>query len=211
MNRREVKEILDKLSEEYPNAGPELDFGSPFELLVAVILSAQCTDKRVNAVTSELFLTHNRPEHFAAMPQEELERKIYTCGFFRMKAAHIISASGSILQNFGGEVPRTLEELQTLAGVGRKTANVVYAAAFQGDAIAVDTHVFRVSNRIGLASAKDVFKTELQLMENIDKSIWTKSHYLLILHGRRVCKSQRPLCGVCAVREHCRYYAKMTK
>ena len=206
MDKETSAKILSLLAKEYPDAKPALHFKSPFELLVAVILSAQCTDVRVNVVTDKLFQTYNSPEHFAKMSQEQLEKLIFTCGFYRDKAAHIISSSKSILQDFGGEVPNNLKDLQTLAGVGRKTANVVYSVAFHGDAIAVDTHVFRVSNRIGLASAKDVLKTELQLMENIDKSLWSKSHHLLIYHGRTVCKSQKPLCGVCVVKDYCSYY-----
>ena len=205
MDQQQVKSILDQLELDYPEAKPALHFGTPFELLVAVILSAQCTDKRVNEVTKELFQVANTPEQFAVMDQEELEKRIYTCGFYHNKARHIIEASRSIVEEFGGKVPDTLEDLQRLAGVGRKTANVVYAVAFHGDAIAVDTHVFRVSNRIGLATAKDVLHTELQLMENIPKERWSVSHHLLIYHGRNVCKSQRPNCAGCHISQWCRY------
>lgn len=208
MDQQQVKSILDQLELDYPEAKPALHFGTPFELLVAVILSAQCTDKRVNEVTKELFQVANTPEQFAVMDQEELEKRIYTCGFYHNKAKHIIEASRSIVEEFGGKVPDTLEDLQRLAGVGRKTANVVYAVAFHGDAIAVDTHVFRVSNRIGLATAKDVLHTELQLMESIPKERWSVSHHLLIYHGRNVCKSQRPNCAGCHISQWCRYRAE---
>lgn len=210
MDQQQVKSILDQLELDYPEAKPALHFGTPFELLVAVILSAQCTDKRVNEVTKELFQVANTPEQFAVMDQEELEKRIYTCGFYHNKAKHIIEASRSIVEEFGGKVPDTLEDLQRLAGVGRKTANVVYAVAFHGDAIAVDTHVFRVSNRIGLATAKDVLHTELQLMENIPKERWSVSHHLLIYHGRNVCKSQRPNCAGCHISQWCRCRMEQT-
>lgn len=210
MDQQQVKSILDQLELDYPEVKPALHFGTPFELLVAVILSAQCTDKRVNEVTKELFQVANTPEQFAVMDQEELEKRIYTCGFYHNKAKHIIEASRSIVEEFGGKVPDTLEDLQRLAGVGRKTANVVYAVAFHGDAIAVDTHVFRVSNRIGLATAKDVLHTELQLMENIPKERWSVSHHLLIYHGRNVCKSQRPNCAGCHISQWCRCRMEQT-
>ena len=146
--------ILDELSRLYPEAKPALVYRSPYELLVAVILSAQCTDERVNKVTAELFKEHSTARSMLTLSQEELEQAIYSCGFYRNKAAHILSASRDIVEKFGGEVPSDPEALRTLAGVGRKTANVVYSVAFGGDAIAVDTHVFRVANRLGLASGK---------------------------------------------------------
>jgi len=211
MKQATAIDIMKKLELLYPDAAPALEYGSAFELLVAVILSAQCTDVRVNKVTSEMFPRYNRPEHFASMEQSELERMIYTCGFYRNKAAHIISASRSILERFGGEVPRTREELESLAGVGRKTANVVYSVAFGGDAIAVDTHVFRVSNRIGLAHAKDPLQTERQLCELLPQNMWSLSHHLLIFHGRNICKSQRPLCASCPVAPQCSYYTGAPK
>ena len=155
-----AQSILDGLAKLYPDAKPALHFNSPYELLVAVILSAQCTDERVNKVTEILFKEHNTPESMLKLTQEQLEKYIFSCGFYRNKAAHILSASRDILEKFGGEVPDTLEQLKTLAGVGQKTANVVYAVAFGGDAIAVDTHVFRVSNRLGLAEGNTPAKVE---------------------------------------------------
>ena len=145
------KEALKILSEIYKDARPALEFTSAYELLVAVVLSAQCTDERVNIVTRELFKEHNNPEKMLELSQTELEKYIFSCGFYRMKAEHILSASRDILEKFGGEVPNTVERLTSLAGVGKKTANVVYSVAFGGAAIAVDTHVFRVCNRLGLA------------------------------------------------------------
>lgn len=206
MNTKE--DILKELARLYPDARPALHFRSPYELLVAVVLSAQCTDERVNKVTAVLFREHNTPQSMLALSQEELERYIFSCGFYRNKAQHILSASRDIVEKFGGEVPSTLEELQTLAGVGRKTANVVYAFAFGGDAIAVDTHVFRVSNRLELAVGKTPEKVEEGLMVLIPKSDWSKAHHWLIYHGRRVCHSQRPDCMSCTLSEACPYYAK---
>lgn len=207
MERDEKKAaILAELQNLYPDARPALHFNSPYELLVAVILSAQCTDERVNKVTAELFREHNTPETMLLLSQSELEKTIFSCGFYRMKAEHILSASADILSKFGGKVPDTLDRLQTLAGVGRKTANVVYSVAFGGDAIAVDTHVLRVSNRLGLAHAETPEKTEAQLMTAIPKSDWSKAHHWLIYHGRRVCHSRRPDCETCTLTPWCEYY-----
>ena len=199
-------EILTQLEALYPDAVPALKFRSPYELLVAVILSAQCTDERVNQVTEKLFEEHNTPQKMLLLSQEELEKYIYSCGFYHNKAAHILSASRDILEKFGGEVPSTLEELRTLAGVGRKTANVVYAVAFGGDAIAVDTHVFRVSNRLGLAEGGTPEKVEEGLCRVIPKEKWSRAHHWLIYHGRRVCHSQRPDCEHCTLAHLCKYF-----
>ena len=205
MNKCE--EILDVLERLYPDAAPALAFRSPYELLVAVILSAQCTDERVNKVTQQLFAAYNTPEAMLTLSQEQLERYIFSCGFYHNKAAHILSATRDIVEKFGGEVPSTLEELRTLAGVGQKTANVVYAVAFGGDAIAVDTHVFRVSNRLGIARGKTPEKVEEGLCAAIPKERWSRAHHLLIFHGRRVCHSQKPDCAHCAVAPLCAFFA----
>ncbi len=200
------EEILDILEELYPDAAPALKFRSPYELLVAVILSAQCTDERVNRVTAELFREHNTPQTMLLLSQEALEKYIFSCGFYHNKAAHILSASRDILEKYAGEVPSALEELRTLAGVGRKTANVVYAVAFHGDAIAVDTHVFRVANRLGLAHGKTPEQVEAGLCAVIPKERWSRAHHLLIFHGRRVCHSRRPDCEHCAVAPLCEWF-----
>ena len=192
----------------YPDAKPALHFRTAYELLIAVVLSAQCTDERVNKVTTELFKEYDTPEKMLALSQGELEGKIFSCGFYRNKAKHILSASQDILTRFGGEVPATLEELQTLAGVGRKTANVVYSVAFGGDAIAVDTHVFRVSNRLGLAEGNTPEKVEEGLMKAIPRSDWSQAHHWLIWHGRKICHSQRPACADCALTAHCKHFQK---
>ncbi len=199
------EKILETLASLYPDARPALHFASAYELLVAVILSAQCTDERVNKVTEVLFREYSTPAAMVTLSQEELEKYIYSCGFYRTKAAHILSASRDILEKFGGEVPSTLENLRTLAGVGRKTANVVYSVAFGGDAIAVDTHVFRVSNRLGLAEGKTPEEVEEGLMRALPQKEWSKAHHYLIYHGRRVCHSQKPACAVCALAAWCKF------
>ncbi len=204
----EVNKILNELAALYPDAKPALEFNSPYELLVAVILSAQCTDERVNKVTKVLFEKYNTPEKMLSLTPPELEKYIFSCGFYRNKAAHILSASRDILEKYGGNVPDNLEELRTLAGVGRKTANVVYAVAFGGDAIAVDTHVFRVSNRLGIAEGKTPDKVEDGLCAVLPKSEWSKAHHYLIYHGRRVCHSQKPDCPNCTLKEYCKFYNK---
>ena len=201
-----VKKILDELSTLYPDAQPALHFKSPYELLVAVILSAQCTDERVNKVTAVLFKNYDTPEKMLTLSQSELEKYIFSCGFYHNKSAHILSASRDIIEKFGGEVPDSLEKLRTLAGVGRKTANVVYAVAFGGNAIAVDTHVFRVSNRLGIAEGKTPEKVEDGLREAIPKELWSKAHHYLIYHGRRVCHSQKPDCINCTLKDYCKYF-----
>ncbi len=201
-----VKKILDELSSLYPDAQPALHFKSPYELLVAVILSAQCTDERVNKVTAVLFKNYDTPEKMLTLSQSELEKYIFSCGFYHNKSAHILSASRDIIEKFGGEVPDSLEKLRTLAGVGRKTANVVYAVAFGGNAIAVDTHVFRVSNRLGIAEGKTPEKVEDGLREAIPEELWSKAHHYLIYHGRRVCHSQKPDCINCTLKDYCKYF-----
>ena len=205
------REILAELERLYPDARPALHYGTPYELLIAVILSAQCTDERVNKVTAELFKEHNTPEKMLTLSQDELEKYIFSCGLYRSKAAHILSASRDIVEKFGGEVPSEHKQLKSLAGVGQKTANVVYAVAFGGDAIAVDTHVFRVSNRLGLAHADTPEKTEQQLKQVIPQSDWSKAHHWLIFHGRRVCHSQKPDCINCTLNKWCQFYNKTFK
>lgn len=198
-----ANEILSELERLYPDAKPALHYKTPYELLVAVILSAQCTDERVNKVTAVLFEKYNTPARMVTLSQEELEKYIFSCGFYRNKAAHILSASRDILEKFHGEVPSSFDDLRTLAGVGQKTANVVYAVAFGGDAIAVDTHVFRVSRRLGLAKANTPEKVEEDLKKVIPQEQWSKAHHWLIWHGRKVCHSQRPDCANCKLAPLC--------
>lgn len=208
MNKTQKRETLRILGNLYPDAKPALHFRTPYELLVAVTLSAQCTDERVNKVTKVLFQEYNTPEKMLTLSQTELEKYIFSCGFYRMKAEHILSASRDILEKYDGKVPGTVEKLMTLAGVGKKTANVVFAVAFGGDAIAVDTHVFRVSNRLGLAHGKTPEEVEKGLQKAIPKPEWSRAHHWLIYHGRQVCHSQRPNCVTCALRELCEYQQK---
>ena len=203
--------ILEKLEHEYKDMGCALNFSSPFELLVATMLSAQTTDITVNKATDKLFKVYRTPWDFAALSTQELEPYVKTCGFYKTKAANIISTSRILLERFNGKVPDTIEELTSLPGVGRKTANVVMSNAFGKDAIAVDTHVFRVSNRIGLAEAKDVEATEKQLMENVPKNMWSMAHHWLIWHGRKICSERKPNCGECFLRDECRYYNNLNK
>ena len=201
-------EALKILSELYPNPKPELHFSSPYELLVAVMLSAQCTDKQVNKVTADLFKVANTPEAMLALGEDRLMNMIHSCGFFRMKGKHILETSQILVEKYGGQVPADRDTLTELPGVGRKTANVVVSNAFGIPAIAVDTHVFRVSNRIGLAQAKTVEKTEEQLMAHIPKEDWTDAHHWIIFHGRRVCAAQRPKCDQCALNKVCDFYTR---
>ena len=205
MKKADKEKTLAELARLYPDAKPALHYTTPYELLVAVILSAQCTDERVNKVTEKLFAQYSTPEAMVTLSQKELETYIFSCGFYRMKAEHILSASRDILEKFHGEVPGTIEELMSLAGVGKKTANVVYAVAFGGDAIAVDTHVFRVSNRLGLAKGKTPLEVEAGLNKAIPKADWSKAHHWLIYHGRRVCHSQKPNCAGCTLQDFCGY------
>ena len=208
MNKEQKKNALTILAALYPDAKPALRYRTPYELLVAVILSAQCTDERVNKVTQVLFEKHSTPQSMLLLSQAELESYIYSCGFYRMKAAHILSATKDIMEKFDGNVPDRVESLMQLAGVGKKTANVVYSVAFGGDAIAVDTHVFRVSNRLGLAKGTTPEKVEEGLCKAIPKSDWSKAHHWLIYHGRRVCHSQKPACGTCPLFEICDWAKK---
>ena len=208
MKKIDKEKALAELARLYPDAKPALHYTTPYELLVAVVLSAQCTDERVNIVTAKLFEKYNTPEAMVTLSQKELEKYIFSCGFYRMKAEHILSASRDILEKFGGEVPGTIEELMTLAGVGKKTANVIYAVAFGGAAIAVDTHVFRVSNRLGLAKGKTPLEVEEGLCKVIPKADWSKAHHWMIYHGRRVCHSQKPACETCTLSHLCDFVKK---
>lgn len=197
--------ILTALREAYPTAGPELNFTNPYETLIATMLSAQCTDKQVNKVTPAVFARWPNAAAMADASLDELFPMVKSCGF-RSKASNIIATCRLLVERHGGEVPSTREELTALPGVGRKTANVVLANAFRIPAFAVDTHVFRVSNRLGLADASSVEETERQLMEAVPMEDWCDAHHWLIWHGRRICKAQRPLCAKCPLAGLCREY-----
>lgn len=202
---KNVCAIMKKLDSLFEDAVCELHYSTHFELLVAVILSAQCTDKRVNMVTDELFKTHNKPQDFVDISLEELEQKIHSCGFYRNKAKSIKNASKDIVERFNGKVPSNFEELLSLSGVGRKTANVIISEAFKGAALAVDTHVLRVSNRLGLANTKDPNKCEVVLKQTFPKKHWSKLHYQMVLFGRYHCKAIKPNCEGCKFEDICRY------
>ena len=197
------KAVLAELEKLYPDAGPELNFRNPYETLVAVMLSAQCTDKQVNKVTPALFERYPTVADMAAASVEDVYPMVKSCGF-KTKASNIVETCRLIMQNHGGEVPSDMKALTALPGVGQKTANVVLANAFGVPTIAVDTHVFRVSNRIGLAEAKNVEETERQLQKAIPKKDWVKAHHWLIFHGRRVCHARNPQCGACTLQPLCK-------
>ncbi len=209
MNKTKVSKIIARLSLEYPDAKPQLIYNSDYQLLVAVILSAQCTDKRVNIVTEQLFKDYGTPETMINLSQEELSKIIKPCGLFNAKAKHILSATKDIIEKHGGKVPSDFNALTSLSGVGRKTADVMISVAFNGDAIAVDTHVFRLANRIGLVKADTPYKTELGLMKKIDKKLWSKSHHYLIYHGRTICTARKPNCSACVIKDLCEYKDKL--
>ncbi len=201
----QVDKILDILAKTYPHAHCELNFCNPFQLLVATMLSAQCTDKRVNMVTQRLFAKYPGPREMLQLGQEGLEAEIKECGLFRHKAKNILASCRVLMDKFGGEVPANLADLISLPGVGRKTANVVASNAFGIPAIAVDTHVFRVANRLGLARSASVDKVEEQLQQAIPRELWTKAHHWLIWHGRRTCGARRPGCAACSLQQYCQY------
>ncbi len=198
-------EIVKALDALYPDARAELDFNNPYELLVATILSAQCTDVRVNQVTKILFKEAPTAKALQELPIETLESIIKPCGLYASKAKNLHLTATQLVEVYFGEVPRDIPTLMTLPGVGKKTANVVVSNAFDTPAIAVDTHVFRVSNRLGLVYASTVEETEEQLMKVVPKSLWTKTHHTIIFHGRRVCKARKPDCENCTVSQLCLY------
>jgi len=206
MRNKDVVKVLDILKETYPEAGCALDYGNRFQLLISVVLSAQTTDKSVNKVTPLLFSKYPDPVSLASADETDVQEIIRTIGMYRTKAKNIIALSGKLALEFNGQVPGTMEELMSLPGVGRKTSNVVLAEGFGEQRIAVDTHVFRVSNRIGLANEKDVLSTEEALMKAIPSDRWTEAHHLLIFHGRRICSSQRPKCDTCPINEYCNWF-----
>lgn len=205
MNKR-TKEIFDALMLRFSAPKTELNFRNNFELLVSVVLSARCTDKRVNIITKTLFEKYPTPLALSQAPIQDVETIIYSCGFYKNKAKNLHLLSNDLVTRFGGEVPSEYSDLVSLAGVGRKTANVVGFVGFQKPAIAVDTHVFRVSNRLALAPSKTPLECELLLQKQVDKPLWGTFHHLLVLFGRYVCKSQNPKCSECEFTHLCSYY-----
>ena len=217
LTKKQKEKLISDLLAAYPDAKCALDYGSDFQLLVAVVLSAQTTDVSVNKVTPALFAAAPGPGEMAALGQERLENYIRSIGLYKSKAKNVIALSGALVERFAGQVPCTFDELTSLPGVGRKTANVVMAELFGAQTIAVDTHVFRLANRTGLAvlegavkrglpekTSAAVLETELQLQKAIPHELWTKMHHALIWHGRLVCRAQRPDCEHCAINDTCK-------
>ncbi|WP_340296682.1 endonuclease III [Staphylococcus coagulans] len=205
ISKKKALEMIDVIDQMFPNAECELVHDNPFELTIAVLLSAQCTDNTVNKVTHSLFQKYHTPEEYLAVDLEELQQDIRSIGLYRNKAKNIQKLSQSLLDQFNGEVPHTHAELESLAGVGRKTANVVMSVAFGEPALAVDTHVERVSKRLGICRWKDnVTEVERRLTSIIPKERWTKSHHQLIFFGRYHCLAKKPKCGVCPLFDDCR-------
>lgn len=200
----QTKLIIKRLKKEYPDAHCALIYTNPFELLIATILSAQCTDVRVNKVTAELFRKYRNPEDYIKVPQEEIEQDIRSTGFFRNKAKNIQAACEKIVEDFNGEIPKDIDKLLTLNGVARKTANVVLGNAFGiASGVVVDTHVRRLSNRLGLTEQQNPVKIENELNELVPKKHWVMFPHWLIWHGREICKARKPLCEECVLEDIC--------
>jgi len=207
-----IEQVLEYFNKLYPTPICALNFSSPYELLIAVILSAQCTDKRVNIVTKDLFSIANNPTDIINLGETKLKNLIHSCGFYNNKSKAIINASKDIIEKFNGEVPSTLQELTSLSGVGRKTANVVISVAFGGQTIAVDTHVHRVSKRLGLTKQSSTpYECEMNLLKLIPFELRSKFHHQTIWFGRDICKAQRPLCETCELKNICKFYKNNKK
>jgi len=204
MNRKQMRHILDTIGGMFPDAHCELNHSNPFELTIAVILSAQCTDQTVNKVTASLFRKYRTPEDYISVPVEQLEQDIRSIGLYRNKAKHIQQLCKMLIEKYDGQVPETFEKLVELPGIGRKTANVIVSNAFGVPAIAVDTHVERVAKRLGIASSDDsVLEVEKKLMKLVPQEEWTQTHHRLIFFGRYHCKAQNPQCEICPLLEKC--------
>jgi len=209
MRKKErIAKVLELLEKEYKDTTTALSYKSPFQLLIATMLAAQSTDVRVNIVTKDLFASYPDAKQLSKLSIAQLEEWIKTVGLYKSKAKNIAATCKILAENYGEDIPSTREELVKLPGVGRKTANVVLSIAKDVPAIAVDTHVFRLSNRIGLAKANDVLKTEKDLMKNIPERKWSAAHHWLIWHGRKICKARKPLCRQCIILEYCTYKQK---
>jgi len=200
--------ILAILDKTYHGMNTALNYKTPFELLVAVILSAQCTDERVNKITARLFPKYNTPKKMGMLTLEQMEELIRDCGLYHAKAKNLLGTCRRLQETFGGVVPDNREDLMSLPGAGRKTANVMLSVAFHQPALAVDTHVFRVSKRLGLAKGEDPLVVEQELLKAIPRDKWSEAHHWLIWHGRKICKARNPLCEECPLREVCPSYKK---
>ena len=205
MPQKKTDLILACLEEEYSGTATALNYTSPFELLVAVIMSAQCTDERVNKITARIFPKYNSPQKMALLSQEQLEDLIRDCGLFRSKAKNILATCHKLVEAYSGRVPDNVQELMTLPGVGKKTANVIANIIYGVPAIAVDTHVFRVSHRLGLSDGKDPIAVEQDLMRAIPRDKWGEAHHWLIWHGRKICRARKPYCHECMLLNLCPY------
>lgn len=205
----QAETVLNILDKEYPDAGTQLHYNDLFQLLVAVVLSAQCTDKQVNRVTPALFARYPDASSMAQAELNDLEDLIKGVGLYHSKARHLKQTAQILVSQYEGQVPNTFEQLLELPGVGRKTANVIIAVGFDGPGLGVDTHVHRVANRLGLVNTKDRNRTEKELKAIIDPERWNRAHHLLIWHGRQVCKARRPNCAACVLQELCQYYQQM--
>lgn len=208
---KDIEEIIEYFEEKYPNPETALNYETPFQLLVATIMSAQTTDVQVNKVNKELFKKYKKPSDFANLDVEELQKEIQSIGLYKNKSKYIIETSKMIVEDYDGKVPKSRKELTKLPGVGRKTANVVLANAFDQETIAVDTHVFRVANRLGLVDTDKRDQVEQDLMEVVPGDYWTKLHHWLIFHGREVCKARKPRCDDCKISSYCDYYQNQIK
>jgi len=206
LNKKSINHVLALLKDNYRHYTTALEYQTPFQLLLSTILAAQSTDKRVNIVTRELYQDYDSPRALLKLSTPQLEEKIRTVGLYRSKAKNILATCRMLVDKYNGEIPVSREELMTLPGVGRKTANVVLSITTDFKAIAVDTHVFRVANRLGLADSGKVRQTEDQLMQHIPQDDWSAAHHWLIWHGRKICKARRPLCSSCFLSKHCLYY-----
>ncbi len=211
MDKKKIREIFKRFAEADPHPTTELNYETPFQLLIAVMLSAQATDKAVNKATATLFREAPTPEAMLALGEEGIKRHIRHIGLYNSKAKHIIETCRILVEKYGGEVPRTRRELEALPGVGRKTANVVLNTAFGEPTIAVDTHIFRVANRIGLAKGKTPLAVERQLERVVPPEYRRHAHHWLILHGRYVCTARKPRCGACLIEDLCEYPHKTTE
>ena len=208
LTKAQKQVILAKLEETYKDTKTALNYNSPFELLVAVILSAQCTDERVNVITARLFPRLNTPEKMGALTQEQMEEEIRDCGLYHAKAKNILGACHMLVERFNSTIPSDIKTLMELPGVGQKTANVVASIIYNVPAIAVDTHVFRVSHRLGMAKGADPLATEKELQKAIPMEKWSDAHHWFIWHGRKVCKARKPLCSQCVLQEECPFKEK---
>ena len=206
-NRNDAIKIIEKLKEYYPDATCSLDFTTPFEMMISVMLSAQCTDERVNKTTPELFAKYNTPEKMAEADLKDIEKIIHPCGFYKNKAKNIIACSKKLISDFNGIVPDNMEDLQSLPGVGRKSANVIMLEAFKNpQGIAVDTHAKRISNKIGFSKHVEPEKIEKDLLKQIPKEYYYDVNHLFVWHGRKVCSARNPKCNECPVKEFCNEY-----